>query len=63
MAIKKEGKLQREIVERLEAEGLKLDNIAVATIGRGSDHLILQDGETIGEYNHLSKRLLIYENT
>lgn len=63
MGIKKEGKLHVEIVERLKAEGLSSGCVEVATISRGSDHLIIQDGETIGEYNHVSKRLLIYKNT
>lgn len=58
---KAEGKLHAEIVKRLEAVGVESSDIAVATLGRGPDHLILVDGETIGEYNHISKRLYLYE--
>lgn len=58
--IKTEGKMHAEIVERLNAEGLKSDKIAVATICRGTDHLIILGDETIGEYNHKSKKLTLY---
>lgn len=59
--IRTDGKLHSVVVERLSAEGLNTDHVAVATIGRGSDHLILRGDETIGEYNHVSKKLTIYE--
>ena len=60
--IKTEGKVYTEVVRLLRAEGVEPIKIAVATLGRGSDHLVLQNGETIGEYNHRSRRLTLYKN-
>lgn len=60
--IKVEGKLHAEIVERLKAEGVETSNIAVATLSRGTDHLILSGEETIGEYNSKSKKMILYKN-
>lgn len=58
--LKTDGKLHAAIVERLRAEGLATNKVEVATLGRGPDHLILLDGVTIGEYNHKSKKLMLY---
>ena len=35
--------------------------LEIGTLGRGPDHLVILNGETIGEYNHPSKRLHLYE--
>ena len=59
--IKTEGKLHAEIVKLLKGRGVEGGGIAVATLSRGVEHLVLRDGETIGEYNHKSKRLLLYK--
>ena len=62
MAVKTEGKLHAEIVERLKVEGVDATNVAVATLSRGTDHLILSGEEFIGEYNRKSKKIIIYQN-
>jgi hypothetical protein len=59
---KKDGKLHEAVVEKLRSEGIDVEGIEVATLCRGCDHLILRDGETIGEYNHRSKKLTLYSN-
>ena len=56
-----EGKVHAEVVEKLKAEGVEGHNVAVAALGRGTDRLVLLDGEVIGEYNHRSKRLYLYQ--
>lgn len=61
MTVRTEGKTHTSVVEKLRAEGVKCDNVAVATLGPGVDHLVLSDGETIGEYNHRSKKLYLYQ--
>jgi hypothetical protein len=60
--IKTEGKVYTEVVKLLRAEGVEPVKIAVATLGRGCDHLILRDGDTIGEYNHKSKKIVLYKD-
>lgn len=60
--IKKEGKTFERVEELLrEAGRLDLRGLEVATLSRGSDHLVILKGETIGEYNHISGRLTLYE--
>lgn len=60
--IKTEGKLHDEIVERLKQAGEEVGEIAVAALRRGTDRLVLQNGEVIGEYNHRSKKLVLYKD-
>lgn len=60
--IKTEGKTYEAVKAILKAEGLEAGDLAVATLGPGTDHLVLLDGETVGEYNHRSKKLLLYRD-
>jgi len=55
--IKKEGKVHAAIAEKLRAKGINTGTLEVATLGRGTDHLVILNGETIGEYNHKSEKL------
>lgn len=60
---KKEGKVYEAVRELLQQAGFsKLRTLEVATLNRGPDHLIVLQGETIGEYNHVSRHLSLYEN-
>lgn len=59
---KTEGRVYTEVAEMLQAKGLGTDTLEVATLGRGPDHLIILNGETFGEYNHTSKKLVLYKD-
>lgn len=58
---KTEGKIFRRVSELLTELGrLDLGGLEVATLTRGTDHIVLLNGETIGEYNHKSDTLILY---
>lgn len=58
--LKKDGKVYDSVAARLRAKGVNPAGLEVFCTGCGSDHLILLNGETVGEYNHVSKRLFLY---
>jgi hypothetical protein len=60
--IKESGRVYNSVIHTLRQKGLSLTGIGVATLCRGADHLIVQNGSVIGEYNHVSKRLWLYES-
>jgi hypothetical protein len=61
---RKEGRVFNRVEELLrEAGRLDLRGLEVATLSRGPDHLVVLKGETIGEYNHVSDRLYLYDLT
>lgn len=60
--VKKEGKTYTAVADLLKTRGVDPEGLEIATLGRGSDHLILLNGETIGEYNHRSRQLFLYDN-
>ena len=57
---KKEGKTYTAVADLLRARGVNPECLEIATLGRGTDHLVLLNSETIGEYNHVSGRLFLY---
>ena len=55
------GKVYERVAELLRELGrLNLRSLEVTTLYRGSDHLVILDGETVGEYNHISDNLRLY---
>jgi hypothetical protein len=58
--VKKEGKVYESVAARLRVKGVDTKGLEVFCTNRGPDHLILLNGETVGEYNHVSKRLFLY---
>ena len=55
------GKVYERVAELLRELGrLNIRSLEVATLYRGSDHLVILDGETVGEYNHISDKLHLY---
>lgn len=58
--IKKEGTTYQSVAELLRSRGMDPEGLEVATLSRGPDHLVILDGETVGEYNHRSKCLVLY---
>lgn len=64
MIANRRSKMLDDIIKKLKERGLDLPNsnaLEVATLSRGTDHLVLLNRETIGEYNHKSKQLIVYE--
>lgn len=59
--VKKEGKTYTAVADMLQARGLDPKGLEIATLGRGTDHLVLLKGKTVGEYNHKSRRLFLYD--
>lgn len=57
---KKEGKVYDGVKTRLKERGLDTDGLEVYCTNRGAWHYVIINGETIGEYNHVSKRLSLY---
>lgn len=57
------GKIQRkregEVVRQLKARGIDPDGLEISTTSE-EDHLVLLKGETIGKYNHVSRRLFLW---
>lgn len=58
--IKKEGRTHSAVAEELQLSGEEIDQLEIATLSRGTSHLVILRGETIGEYNHKSKKLALY---
>lgn len=55
------GRVFNSVYSLLKEQGvLDLSSLEVATLSRGPDHLVLLKGETVGEYNHVSGRLILY---
>lgn len=62
--IKREGKVYDRVAALLREAGREdLRGLAVATLGRGTDHLVVLNDDVIGEYNHRSGRLFLYDLT
>ncbi len=61
--IKDKGKVHDEVAELLRLRGIDTKGLKIATLGRGTDHLVLIDEETVGEYNYRSKKMTIYRDT
>lgn len=61
--IRKEGKVYEGVIEALKDRGLDTIGIEVLTGNKGPYHYILQNGEVIGDYNHSSKRIILYSDT
>lgn len=62
--IKEEGRTHAQVAKLLRLRGIDPKGLKIATLGRGTgDHLILIGDDTIGEYNHLSKKMTLYEDT
>lgn len=62
MAIRKDGKVYEAVVEALKEMGRDTSGIQVAAPHSGPDRWIISDGRVIGEYNHVSKRLILYSD-
>ena len=60
--IRKDGKVYEAVIEALKDRGIKTEDVAVASLAPGSEHMILLNGEIIGEYNHINRRIFLYEN-
>lgn len=60
--IKTDGKAFDYVVAYLEKRGVGTDGLSIATLSRGTDHLIIKDKRAIGEYNHKSKQIILYSN-
>lgn len=60
--VKKSGKVHEEVSKLLQDKGVDTRTLEVATFSRGSDHVIILNGEPVGEYNHKSRRLFTYGN-
>ena len=58
--IRKEGKVYDAVKKVLQDKGLDARTLQVAALGRGTDRLVLLEGEVVGEYNHKSKHLFLY---
>ena len=58
---KTKGKIHDDVAQRLKAKGYDTSALEVATLSRGTDHLVILNGETVGEYNHISKKLVLYK--
>ena len=60
--IRKEGKVFDSVRARLRARGIDTEGLEVYCTNRGSYHYVILNGENIGEYNHISKRLTLYQD-
>lgn len=60
--IRKEGKVYDGVIEALKEKGLDTIGIEVGSLTRGVWHLVLLNGEVIGEYNHRTKRIILYSD-
>ena len=58
--VKREGKVYATVKRLLESHGMDPSGLEIATLGRGTDHLIVLNGEPVGDYNHRSKSLFLY---
>lgn len=59
---KKEGKVFDAVFVALKQRGINPEGLEIATLWRGPDHLVILNDETVGEYNHVSKKLSLYED-
>lgn len=60
---KKEGGVYKAVDALLKEQGvLDTSSLEIATLGRGTQHLIILKGETVGEYNHRSEQMIIYSD-
>lgn len=59
---RKEGKAYDSVIEALKERGLDTTGVEVDSLTRGSEHLILLNGEVVGEYNHRSKQMFLYSD-
>lgn len=60
MTTKGEGKVWDNVAAELHARGIDTSTLKIATLWRGSDHLVILNDEVEGEYNHRSRKLLLY---
>lgn len=60
--IREDGKVFNAVLDLLIARGVEPFQIMIATLGRGTDHLVLKEGNIIGTYNHRSRELILYED-
>ena len=60
--VKTEGAVYNTVVCLLRARGESVDGIGVATLSRGSDHLVVRGEEVIGGYNHVSRKLQLHKD-
>ena len=59
--IKKSGKAYDYVLAELKARGVQgLADLGIATLGRGTDHLIVIGEDVVGAYNHKSKAVYLY---
>lgn len=58
---KKEGKVYEQVKALLRARGIIPTELAIATHGRGSDHMVILGEDVIGNYNHKSRKLTLAE--
>ena len=62
--MRKEGRVFGRVEELLREAGiLNITGLEVATLSRGTDHLVVINGGVIGEYNHRADRLLLYDTS
>lgn len=59
---RKKGKVYMMVRKLLRFRGMDLEGLEIVTQSPGSDHLVVLNGETIGKYNHISKRLFLYSD-
>lgn len=57
---KNSGRVHEQVAMQLLARGINPKGLEIATLGRGPDHLVLLNGEPIGGYNHVSKKVFLY---
>lgn len=61
--IKETGKTHAQVTKLLRRRGIDPNGLKIATLPQsGPFHLVLIGEETIGEYNHLTKRLALYRD-
>lgn len=60
--IKTSGKIHEQVAALLQEQGISPEGLRVATLSRGTDHLVILGEDTIGEYNHKAKALVLYSD-
>ena len=60
--IREGGKVFNAVLDLLVARGVEPFQITIATLCRGTDHLVLKEGNIIGTYNHRSRELILYKD-
>jgi hypothetical protein len=56
----REGKVHDAVREALKERGIAEGDIEIVTFYRGPEHLVILNGETIGDYNHVTRDLRLY---